>query len=75
MNLELKIARFRFLLLVGIYVKDSESKRDEVVAAELTDSGYGITVEFTPSWTPDMNIRIEGMLRVNEIKYKREKWN
>jgi hypothetical protein len=73
MNLELKIARFRFLLLVGMYVKDSESKRDEVVAAELTDSGHGITVEFTPSWTPDMNIRIEGMLRVNEIKYKREK--
>ena len=71
--MELKTARFRFLLLVWIYVKDSEYKRDEVIAAELTDSSYGITVEFTPSWTPDMNIRIEGMLRVNEIKYKREK--
>lgn len=65
MNLELKIARFRFLFLLGERNKIKKEIPNQVAAAQT-----GITAGFTPSWTPLIYTQ---ECRVNEIKGKKRK--
>lgn len=65
MNLELKIARFRFLFLLEERNKIKKEIPNQVAAAQT-----GITAGFTPSWTPLIYTQ---ECRVNEIKGKKRK--
>jgi hypothetical protein len=65
MNLELKIARFRFLFLL------EERNKIKEILNQVAAAQTGITAGFTPSWTPLIYTQ---ECRVNEIKGKKQKF-